>query len=183
MEPRHPLGGVLGREEAAGAQQHPEWLGLEGRAEEFGDGTVPALSANPIELGDGVVNDHRLRERHGPIAGAAEAIEWVRCVEELAPTSHIRADTTGPSPTLGLDLDELIPAGEPREVRVEVRQADPAGVESVWIYARLLAGGPTIKVRAERSGPTAPSWRRFRPCRPGGARSRSGRRVFPVPAI
>jgi hypothetical protein len=99
----------------------PTWLDLEGWEEDHGDGTVPALSAVPVELSghDTLGNDWRTRDRHGPIASAGWVPGLAQHYEKRKPLTAARGQER--QTALGLDLDELHAQGEPVLLRARLR--------------------------------------------------------------
>jgi pimeloyl-ACP methyl ester carboxylesterase len=114
-------------------------------AADLGDGTVPAISGLPVELGAHDPAGMRVQERHGRLAAARFAAGLV--------DSYERSGIAGPDwytlpgeehpVALGLDLDELYPAGESIPVAVQIRGAevDPADV-AVW--ATIMPDGTSV---------------------------------------
>ncbi|WP_405908789.1 hypothetical protein OG742_30775 [Streptomyces sp. NBC_00828] len=98
----------------------PTWLDLEGWEKDHGDGTVPAISAVPVELsGYDSTRDWRTGDRHGPIASA----KWIPGLAEGYETRKTLMAARGNErdAALGLDLDELHATGEPVPLRVRLR--------------------------------------------------------------
>lgn len=116
------------------AKTDPPWRRNVGWA---GDGTVPTLSAIPRELGENRPRWRGLPERHGDLAATPGFLDLLLSYSgEPVPTRGV-----GPLPErswLGLDIEDVVPAGEPVPVRVRV-QPDQAAAEGV--YARLVAAG------------------------------------------
>jgi hypothetical protein len=88
---------------------NPEWAG---------DGTVPALSATPIELSDRQGVWRPVIERHGPMAGSGAV---VTILQEYTGASTAAVRGTRPDgPWLGLDLPDFTPAGDGVEIEAEL---------------------------------------------------------------
>jgi hypothetical protein len=108
----------------------PRWLDAPGWEHDFGDGTVPAISALPIELDNRAVSTTgvRVRERHGSLAAAkpmiAEIMRLLHDYEERpvpGPSRLAYRDAEERSAALGLDVDDLYVAGEPIPLQVRIR--------------------------------------------------------------
>ncbi|MFB7473774.1 esterase/lipase family protein [Kitasatospora sp. NPDC056184] len=130
----------------------PSWLRLDGWEHDHGDGTVPAFSAVPLELSADDASGWRERDRHGPLASAAWVPGLVEAYERRAPLTAVRGEERKAS--LGLDLDELHPAGAAVPLRVRLRgDTAPEGGEalSVWAAVRQAEepGRRTAEVRLE----------------------------------
>lgn len=135
----------------------PFWLDLEGWEKDHGDGTVPAISAVPVELsGHDTSRDWRTRDRHGPIAAA----EWIPGLAQVYETRKTLLAARGDEreAALGMDLDELHGAGEPVPLRVRLRgdslpdeiSTTPASL-ALWATMRAAkgAGAPMAEVRLD----------------------------------
>jgi len=96
-----------------------------------GDGTVPALSAIPIELSDTVLARRAVPDRHGPMAICAAAVDVLK--EYAAePFGSVRGDAPD-GPWLGLDLDEVVAAGQPFTVVAELLGTSDVQGASGWL--------------------------------------------------
>ncbi|MFK0014835.1 esterase/lipase family protein [Streptomyces sp. NPDC091027] len=133
----------------------PTWLDLEGWEKDHGDGTVPAISAVPVELsGHDASRDWRTRDRHGPIAAAG----WIPGLAQVYETRKTLLAARGDEreAALGLDLDELHGVGEPIPLQVRLRgdslpeaiSAAPASL-ALWATVRATEGArtPVAEVR------------------------------------
>jgi pimeloyl-ACP methyl ester carboxylesterase len=109
-------------------KQDAEWLPNAGWG---GDGTVPAISAIPIEASDDLRSRRAVTERHMKMASAPVIIDILReyAGESLA---SVRGDEPG-RPWLGLDLDTMVPAGQPVTVDVELLGASAGDATAVWV--------------------------------------------------
>jgi pimeloyl-ACP methyl ester carboxylesterase len=135
-----------------------------------GDGTVPALCAIPRDLGEDPLSWRELPDRHGALAGTSGFLDLVRslCGEPL-PTRGTNGATQR---RMGLDVDDVVPAGlpvplgaqvypRPYGVRATVLRGvapfdvvDRAALEPVgdgWCaeLSRLPAGRFTVRVDAD----------------------------------
>ncbi|MGH8898190.1 MAG: esterase/lipase family protein [Egibacteraceae bacterium] len=132
-----------------------DWLGQE---DWFGDGTVPAYAASPIEQAG--VDEERWRYRpvrHGPLVWDPEVVKEV--VELL---TGLEAKSTTPVRgkdgrlSLGVDVEEWYPAGEAVPVEVFLRRGrETLGAASgvrVWASVSPEGGGQVSDVELERAG-------------------------------
>ena len=112
----------------------PAWLADTGWDRDLGDGTVPAISAVPIESSHHAGTITRLRERHVPMINTPSVVALLRDYLARVSIDWVRGDEdVEHPPALGLDLDELYPAGEPIPVVVAGREIDPTlGGRPVW---------------------------------------------------
>jgi Lecithin:cholesterol acyltransferase len=129
----------------------PDWLERTGWERDFGDGTVPAVSAVPIELSHHNQESFtRLRDRHVPMAGADILGVLLRDYLERRPVDWIRGDggDADHPPALGLDLDELHGAGQPVPLTVTAREVDAdLGSQPVWASVTPVDGDtPPVKL-------------------------------------
>lgn len=125
----------------------PSWLGLTGWEDEAGDGTVPAISAVPIELSERASSWRRLQERHGPMADIAEGVDVVALMLRGG-LGNVRGDEDAP-PALGLALDEWVDENQPIPVTAELRNLDPDQGEPDG------GSGPTVYATVRRAGQPA----------------------------
>lgn len=136
----------------------PDWLDRTGWERDFGDGTVPAVSAVPIELShhnrDSFV---RLRDRHVPMAGADGLGDLLRAYLERRTVDWIRGDNNvDRPPALGLDLDDLYGADLLIPLTVLPREVD-LGSQPVWASVTPVDGeavSPPVDVRLEPDSTT-----------------------------
>jgi hypothetical protein len=140
----------------------PGWLDLDGWEKDHGDGTVPAISAVPVELSGHDTGDWRTRDRHGPIVSA----KWIPGLAERYETRKtlLAARGDGREAALGLDLNELHGWGQPIPLGVRLRGDHlPEAVSGApgslrpWATLRAVEGPrtPLAEVRLdwdERSG-------------------------------
>ncbi|MDQ3151886.1 MAG: hypothetical protein M3R63_09250 [Actinomycetota bacterium] len=104
-----------------------------------GDGTVPAMSAIPIELTKDVRARRAVPDRHGPMATCAAAVNVLR-EYEAEPFDSVRGDTPA-RPWLGLDLNEVIAAGQPFTVAAELLGTTDVEGATAWLQV-TPDGGP-----------------------------------------
>jgi pimeloyl-ACP methyl ester carboxylesterase len=104
----------------------PSWLKKEMTQDERGDGTVPELSALPIEQG-ALLQRHRYPLRHGEMASGPVLLAHLeRIFGDLSPATD---DARGNELRLGLDLEEAYLQGEPFDVgarMIPLSQVPPA---------------------------------------------------------
>ncbi|MGW6916350.1 lipase/acyltransferase domain-containing protein [Kitasatospora sp. NPDC054939] len=104
--------GVAVTKEAAPWLPNPTW---------HGDGTVPAISAIPIDAGNDLNARRVSTQRHLALASAAVVVDLLTEHESDSLTA-VRGDVPD-RPWLGLDLDEAAPAGVPVPLRVTLNGA------------------------------------------------------------
>ncbi|WP_158104086.1 esterase/lipase family protein [Amycolatopsis pretoriensis] len=141
-------------------KEDPPWRGNVGWA---GDGTVPTLSAIPRELGETRLIWRGTAERHGPLASTLSLLDPLRSYSgEALPTRGAEAPS---SPWLGLDVEDVVPAGEEVTVGLTVH---PEGTEAerVRVTAKSVLGGATVFATAMDGG--ARTWRTMLPALPAG---------------
>lgn len=112
----------------------PDWLP---NPDWHGDGTVPAISAIPIEAEGSPVTWRGQPERHMALASSAAVLDILASYTG-ASLSPVRGEEPD-RPWLGLDLDETAAAGHPVPVTVTLRgaQAD----ERTKVHVRIRARG------------------------------------------
>lgn len=144
------------------AKQDPTWRGNVGWA---GDGTVPALSAIPGELSDDPLLWRELPERHGEMAGTPGFVELLRSLNgEAVPT---RGGDAGGVTWLGLDVEEVVPAGVPVPVGA---RTPPDSASAAAVHVTLTAAGrrPTLVFEGQLTA-CADEWQGMLPDLPSGA--------------
>ncbi|WP_330304390.1 MULTISPECIES: lipase/acyltransferase domain-containing protein [unclassified Streptomyces] len=104
-----------------------------------GDGTVPAISAIPIEQEDKRAR-RAVAERHMALASTSVAVD-ILAEYEGQPLTAVRGDQPD-RPWLGLDLDETAPAGQPIRVGVTLNGAPVEERTRVQVRARAREGSP-----------------------------------------
>ncbi|MGH8898456.1 MAG: esterase/lipase family protein [Egibacteraceae bacterium] len=135
----------------------PDWLDLSPRWKgDFGDGTVPAVSALPPELDNQVRGPIRLVDRHVPMACSERILELILKAEGWGPPEHVHEGVDGErGPALGLDVDELHACGQPIPITATIREvdADLAG-QAVWARLRDAADATAgwVSVRLDWDG-------------------------------
>ncbi|HSV66516.1 MAG TPA: hypothetical protein VLJ59_11495 [Mycobacteriales bacterium] len=148
---------TLGRAELTGSElsepklavrkEDAEWLPNPGWR---GDGTVPAISAIPIELDDDRRVWRAVAERHLPMAGSPALIEILRDYSG-ASLAAVRGDTPE-RPWLGVDLEEQYLAGQPVPVTVDLLGAAASPRTAVWVRVRPAGTLRWMDHRCERAG-------------------------------
>ncbi|MFF8596969.1 esterase/lipase family protein [Streptomyces sp. NPDC015220] len=134
----------------------PGWLDLAGWEKDHGDGTVPAISAVPVEMDGHDTFGWRARDRHGSIVSADWVSGLVQVYEERQRLTAARGEER--QAALGLDVEELHIQGSaiPLEVRLrgdslpQDATTDPAAL-AVWATLRPVQGprAPVAEVRLE----------------------------------
>ncbi len=127
---------VLSADGLAVSKHTATWLPNE---DWHGDGTVPAISAIPIEQTDTRAR-RAVSDAHMPLASSSAALDvlFEHCGASLA---SVRGDLPE-HPWLGLDLDDAVPAGEP--VPVDVRLCGTEADERTRVSVRVRTrGGPS----------------------------------------
>ncbi|WP_199514615.1 lipase/acyltransferase domain-containing protein [Nucisporomicrobium flavum] len=116
------------------SKEDPPWRGNVGWA---GDGTVPVLSAVPRELSEDRLRWRELPERHGELASTPGFMELLRSLNgEAVPTRG-----AGPEDLhwLGLDIEDVVPAGAPIPLGVRV----PDGAATTAVHVKVTGSGRT----------------------------------------
>lgn len=120
---------------------NPEW---------GGDGTVPALSATPLELSDRQGTWRPVVERHSPMAGTGSIVKLLR---EYAADSTVAARGDRPDrPWLGLDLPEFVAAGDALRVEATLLGAAGADAASVTVSSVDDQAAAPVTVGLARAG-------------------------------
>jgi hypothetical protein len=88
-----------------------------------GDGTVPRVSATPLELSD-ALREVYAAETHGSLQNADGPLSNVKGVLTRADIDLGRFRAELPT-ALTLDLDDVVLAGEPMRVRARASEAAP----------------------------------------------------------
>jgi hypothetical protein len=105
------------------SKKRPTWLPM--APEERGDGTVPELSASPIEQGT-YLDPRYLTERHSRMVTASECIsELTKLLEMMRPSNRTVRGALSLPLMIGLDLEDSYLRGYPVEVQA-------------WLTPRLL---------------------------------------------
>lgn len=121
-----------------------------------GDGTVPGVSAIPIELSDRPAAWRQASYRHGTIASAREIVQLLRqyAGESLAAVRGEGPAAASTQPRLGLDLEECYLAGVPVPLRVELHGVRDTTRAEVWaeISKEGVATAAHTRLRLERDG-------------------------------
>lgn len=133
------------------SKEDPAWRGNVGWA---GDGTVPALSAIPMELGDHRATWRGIADRHGEMASTSEVLDLLASYAgESIPT---RGADQPSGPWLGLDVDDVVPAAEPVSLGVRVLPNDRCA--EVVCVTLSTADAPCTDVFSGRLSPNGDRW-------------------------
>jgi hypothetical protein len=111
-----------------------------------GDGTVPRVSATPLELSD-ALREVYAAETHGSLQNADGPLANVKGVMTRADIDLGRFRAELPT-ALTLDLDDVVLAGEPMRVRARASEGRP----TVTAHLTHLATGETLAEPLGRSG-------------------------------
>lgn len=128
-----------------------EWSGQP--ADWYGDGTVPALAAGPIEQDERRAGWRRPPVRHGALPSYPGVVGLLETINAEARTPMRGPDEEGPS--LGVDVEEWYAAGEAVPVEAFLRQVpQEQGVSGVRVWASWSpeGGGTPNRVELERAG-------------------------------
>ena len=114
----------------------PAWLDVGQWATDLGDGTVPAISAVPIEREHEDSRGRRSVVKHGAIGSLAEVARILEEYESRPALTAARGEER--TVALGIDLDDLYPAGVPAPIVVSVHgvAADEAARGLVKVVVR-----------------------------------------------
>lgn len=132
------------------SKQVPAWVDAPGWEADFGDGTVPAVSAVPLEMAGAQQGLLRVRNRHSPLTATPEVPELLGAYESRRATRSVRGDEA--QPALGLDLDEAYLAGETVPVVISLHGTEPTAGTEVWVTLRTGGVDGKIQVRLESAG-------------------------------
>ena len=128
------------------SKDRPGWLGLGRWDEEFGDGTVPAICAVPLEMDGCDPTDLRVRDRHGRLGSLAQVAGMLESYEGRPGVSAARGEERPVA--VGIDVDELHAAGAPVPLRVRLHGVSDHDAAGVRVLARLHeADQPTPRGR------------------------------------
>jgi hypothetical protein len=111
-----------------------------------GDGTVPRVSAVPIEMSDAWLNTF-VAERHSSLQNHDGILQDLqnRLIQSQVRTAHIRGNpATGSRPALALDIGDLYLAGEPVVVRAALRNEDAVKITGVRGSVQASDGAPVL---------------------------------------
>lgn len=93
--------------------------------EMYGDGTVPAVSAVPLEHSSGQIGTYS-SEKHSSLQNATPMLAHVRGLLTASRTDLERFQAPPPmSPRLGLDVDDVVDAASPVSVKVKAHFGSP----------------------------------------------------------
>lgn len=119
----------------------PAWLDRTGWENDFGDGTVPAISAVPIEMSNHQNDLIRLRARHVPMVDTPGLVALLTRYRQRRDVGWIRGEEG--TAAIGLDLPEMHAVGEPIPVTVHLRQV-PSDVSRHPVFATLTPSGDDL---------------------------------------
>jgi pimeloyl-ACP methyl ester carboxylesterase len=112
-----------------------------------GDGTVPRVSAVPIEHSDAWLNTF-VAESHSSLQNHAGILQDLRdrVIQSQVRTGHIRGAVTAaqPAPALALHVDDLYAHDERIELQVGVKNIDVGDVTAVRVKVTEAANGATM---------------------------------------
>jgi len=128
------------------SKDRPSWLRLGRWDGELGDGTVPAISALPLEMEGCDPTDLRVVHRHGRIAALEELAALLDRYEGWPAQTPARGEERPVA--LGVDVDELNAAGVPIRVSVRLHGVEDADAAGVPVKVTLRAAGAAPR-RAE----------------------------------
>lgn len=134
-------------------KRRAEWLDIDDWA---GDGTVPYVSALPLEMNRSWGGRRMPAARHSALSTLEVVVEALDGPQG-APTAGVRDPADDARPTLSLDAEEWYPAGESLPLEVTTRGADgtlegPEEGMRVWACARPTGGGPEGEAELESCG-------------------------------
>ncbi len=134
------------------AKRTPGWVEAPGWEQDFGDGTVPAISAVPLEMSGARQGLIRVRQRHSPIVDTQQVIDLVAAYEAHAPIDAVRGDETQAG--IGLDLEDAYLAGEAIPLSVTLHHCRPTATTQVWatIRTRGVAGKTQVELQPDGAG-------------------------------
>lgn len=121
--------------------EHPAWLPAGQWQHDFGDGTVPSISAVPTEMDNESPVNIRVRERHGPLGSAAFVADLILQLERWDSLGAVRGGPDRPA-ALGLTLAEAHFVGDPVSVSITVPRR--GSETAVWAALRSHATGRLI---------------------------------------
>ncbi len=123
----------------------PSWIGADYLG--YGDGTVPRISAIPIEL-SGDYRETYIAERHGSLQNNQSILyDLIERLKQMqATTKEIRgSDPALEKPSLSLEIDDLYLQSEPIELRAEIFKSDySSGLEAFIEPVNLDAESKTF---------------------------------------
>ncbi len=130
----------------------PSWRGNIGWR---GDGTVPAISAIPRELGENRPVWRGVTDRHTEFASTATVLDLLISYNgDVLPT---RGNERPERAWLGLDVEDVVASGDPVRVGVTVQ---PEGVQAEGIHLMVTdVAKPSVQVYAEPLVADGTNWR------------------------
>jgi pimeloyl-ACP methyl ester carboxylesterase len=118
-----------------GSKEPPSWLDLGAWDADLGDGTVPALSAVPLEMDHANVDGARVAEKHGRIGCLAEVTGLLEGYEGRPSLRPARGKERNVA--VGVDIDELQATGEPIPLRVRIHDVTNEQAAHATVRATL----------------------------------------------
>jgi pimeloyl-ACP methyl ester carboxylesterase len=116
-----------------------------------GDGTVPRVSATPIELGD-AKREVYAAETHGALQNADGTLANLKGVLTRDKIDFRKFQRAEDAASLRLELDDVVLPGQPLTVRVHPSEGNPR----IGVTLTPLAGGDAFEERLGRDA--APGW-------------------------
>jgi hypothetical protein len=147
------------------SKQDPPWRGNVGWA---GDGTVPALCAIPVELGESAGDWRVVTARHGPLGSIADPVTVLSSY--AGDPIPIRGGEWPDRPWLGLDLDDFAAVDEPVPLAATLLPA-PLTAQRARVAVIPVEGGPrrVCELAADPDHPDGTRWQGSLPPLPPGA--------------
>lgn len=125
----------------------------------YGDGTVPARAALPIEEGEELVAARLYPLRHSRFAAPTEAVALLRQIS-TGVREPVRGGETSPAPSLGVEIGELHAANVPIPIEAELRNPLPGGVpENAQVWVTVRKDGSPAPLLQQRLDQDCGTWR------------------------
>jgi pimeloyl-ACP methyl ester carboxylesterase len=142
----HPIVGILQpTSQSAGFHKGAvKMLTSHGGVDSAGDGTVPRVSATPLELAD-QGREIYAPDQHGSLQNSIGPLTQLIGLLSARPTSNFRAGTSG----FGLQLDEVFAADEP--IIATVTTDDPTRAVNA-VVVDVTSGRAVLESRCEADG-------------------------------
>lgn len=142
----HPIVGIMqptsqsARLEAGSVRMLPSFEGLDSG----GDGTVPRVSATPVELAD-QGREIYAPDQHGSLQNSIGSLTQLIGVLSARPTSNLRGGVSG----FGLQIDEIFEIDEP--IAATVTSDDPTPTVAATVV-EVATGRPVLESELEVDG-------------------------------
>jgi pimeloyl-ACP methyl ester carboxylesterase len=142
----HPIVGILQPtyQSARLRARSVEMIRSYEKTDNGGDGTVPRVSATPVELSDRGMEIYA-PDQHGSLQNATGPLTQLIGVLSARPTSTFRGGTSG----FGLEIDDLFEAFEP--VAATITTDDPTGSVDA-VVADAASGRAVLEARLDAGG-------------------------------